>query len=273
MRALALGLAALVVGAAPAAAQEGPVTGDRRAAWEAVHRLRAEEALASDLHEVLTGWGNLATARLTVADPALGTALYELGEARWLAGDIPGAREALDTCIRQTAERARCAELRGRIDLEVDAVRALPQHWTFDDADHGLFHPRAFWDRGTIRLDRQDNDGVLVWSTRVDARGPDQLVAGFDRPSPAPAVLRLDVTSTVLDAALEIVVEDDLGGVAVLTRPPARLPAGRRIQLTVPLRDGALDPTRLYRLTLRDATAQAGSLGANTLVLHDLVIE
>lgn len=275
-----LGLA-LVVSTGAAAQEPSALSGDPRAAWEAVHRVRAREALASDLSGVLAEWSQLSASQLSAADPALGEALLSLGEARWLSGDIAGAREALDACVRQAAGRQRCAELRATIDLEVEAVRAVPVHWTFDDADHGLFHPRAFWERGSIRLDRRGEDGVLIWTTRVDALGYDQLVAGFDRPSPAPARITLTLRSEARDARLEVIGEDDAGHRYPLTRPPLRLPQGETVRVTLPLvaRRGLepdmppLDPGRMYRLRLRDVTALDGTPGDNTLLLTDLVIE
>jgi len=278
---------ALLVGTAlaaslPAMAQEpGSLSGDPRAAWEAVHRVRALEALASDLSDVQAYWARLATSQLSASDAALGVALFELGESRWLSGDIADAREALDSCIRQTAERQRCAELRARIDLEVEAVRAVPVHWTFDDADHGLFHPRAFWERGSIRLGRVGDDGVLLWRTHVDALGNDQLVAGFDRPVPPPARVSLTVRAQSRDARLEVVVEDDLGHQYPLTRPALRLPQGETVRVTLPLVDRSgpgpdmppLDASRLYRLRLVDVTARRGGTGEHVVVLSDLVIE
>lgn len=251
-----------------------------REAWEAVHRLRAQAALSSQLRPVLQAWMDLASAKLPADSPSLGQALYELGELRWTAGDIRGARDALDQCVRQTPQRSRCAELRGAIDLEVDAVRSVPVHWTFDDADHGLYHPRIYWDRGALKLSPTPaGEGTLRWQKRIDASGADHLVAGLDRPSPVPRRLRLDISSEALTARLEVRLEDDLGRSTVLSPSPVRVEAGERVQVTFafpspsqgsgPVHDAG-HPHRLYLIDLTDLE---GVMGTNTLVLYDLILE
>lgn len=279
----AVWLAAGLLCGAPTASRAQDATalsGNPPAAWRALAVLRARADLSSDLSGVRRDLDNLVASELTSTDPALGAALLALGELRWLAGDVDGARDALDACVRQAAQRVTCAMLRGTIDLEVEAVRAIPVRWTFDDADHGLFHPRAFWDRGSIRLDSRDGDGVLAWSSRVDALGEDQLVAGLDRPSPAPTRLRLRATSREVEARLEVRLIDDLGHAYLARAMPFRLPRRQTVDLDIALRDAIpvdptsppLDPARLYRLVLRDATGTTGFVGRNEIALHELAL-
>ena len=105
---------------------------------------QARQLIAAGVEQILV------RSDLPADDPSLAEALVRLAEARWESGDVEGAREALDRCIRTGLDRTRCIDLRTGLDLEVDGVHAVPVRWTFDGPDHGVFHPRPFWSKGSF---------------------------------------------------------------------------------------------------------------------------
>ncbi len=258
---------ALVVTGTVALAGEPPVS------WSEVQRAQVDESIDGDEAAAVQRYEDLVHNRLTAGDPNLSDALYWLAAARWSLGDLKGARDALDQCIRSGVNKGRCIDLRSHIDLEEDSVRVTPLTWTFDTEDHGFFHPREDWDRGSIRIVKDGGGSVLSWTTQVDPLVPDKLVVGFKDPSPAPSVMRLTATSVNLSATLEITLVDAYGH--VFSPPPATwvLPQGK--PTTIELRmdsvtdqagEGAkLVPSQLHRLIVRDITGRYGNVGANEI--------
>ncbi len=248
------------------------------ASTEAVFAAMLDEQLAPVPARAIERYEALVHSEIPGGDPALPEALYWLARLRWLQGDLEGARAALDACMGTVAGRARCAALRARVDLDAEAVRALPVVWTFDDDSHAVFHPRPVWDVGSIRIDRTPEGGVLWWTTTVGPR-EDRLEVPFSAPEPAPSEVRLTVSSALLDAALAVDLVDDLGRSYAVSAVPIRLPRGERRTVTLSLdsassADGRrLDPRTLDRLVIRDVTAATGAAGLSHIGLHDLRIE
>lgn len=268
-------LAALHGGASPALAQDP-------AAWQAVHEALLVDALGGDRLSAASRYEQLVRIELPAGDPSLSLALFWLGHARWVVGDLAGAREALDRCIRTGLDRARCLDLRSRIDLEAEAIHDLPVVWSFADADdHGVFHPRTFWDQGAVRLsEAADGEDVLAWSTRIDPLRPDELVVGFRDPTPRPREIRWTLRSLEVEATLEIVLFDLEGHAYVVPPGRTRLPVRETVQVVLDLSDARptntdappLDPARLHRMVVRDLTGLSGQLGRNELEVLALVV-
>ena len=199
--------------------------------WELTQMSLLDEALTGDMRAAENSYESIAhailppeeTRQLSLADPALPRVLYWLGRARWTLGDIDGARDALDRCIRTGLEKGPCLDLRSRIDLENDAVHELPVAWDFEDALHGVFHPRRFWHRGSIRIIADETSSLLEWSTTVDGSTQDELVVAFRSPQPAPKTIRLVVWSGELDGALQVVLEDIEGQTYIPEAKPIRV--------------------------------------------------
>jgi hypothetical protein len=247
--------------------------------WEQTQQALLDEALTGNLERAAVAYTLIAdailpaveTRQLKVADASLPQSLLWLGHAMWSMGDVAGAREALDRCIRAGIDKGPCLDLRSRIDLDVDAVHEVPLTWTFETADHGFFHARSLWHRGSLRLKMLDDTSVLEWSTTVDGSKQDELVVGLRDPYPEPKSVRLVARSEVLDGALQIVLEDTEGHVFVSETKPIRFDKG--VVVDVQLRvdafrsavpgGPALDPSRLHRLRIRDATGLTGQLGSN----------
>jgi hypothetical protein len=250
-----------------------------QASWEAVHAALLQDALGGDLTAAAAAYEQVAE-QITpsggarpqpTTDPSLAVALLWLGETRWSAGDVAGARAALDRCIRAGLDKDRCLDLRSQIDLEVDSVRTVPVTWEFDDEHHGFFHPRTLWDRGTIRTVRDGETTALQWTTTLDGTVADELVVGFRDPSPTPSLLRLRARSEALDGALQLLVEDTEGNLYAAEARPIRFPVGEMVDVRLSLYDfravkqgqPPLDPRQLHRLHVRDATALTAQTGRN----------
>lgn len=279
--AIAVALAALAcaftLARAPGHAAEDAAAGDPQRSWRLVQEALLLEVLDGDLRAARARYEALVKSELPAGDPSLALAEYRLGEVCWLLENDAAAREALDACIRAGVQKSRCLDLRSRIDLEADAVHDVPSSWTFSDAHHGFLHPRAYWDRGSIRLETGGEGDAerseLVWSTQVDGSQEDVLVVGFRAPTPAPRSFQIRLVSTQLDATLAFELED-LDGNRYTT--PGRDPVftrGAQGDLTVRLADlvginpgtPLLNPARLHRLYVWDRTGRTAQTGPNEL--------
>lgn len=265
---------ALWVAGAGAGAAEPP------ASWAEVQRAQVDESVDGDEAAAVRRYEDLVHNKLTAGDPNLSDALYWLAGARWSLADLTGARDALDQCIRSGVNKGRCIDLRSHIDLEEDSVRTTPLAWTFDTPDHGFFHPREDWDRGTIRIVQAGGASVLSWTTQVDPQAGDKLVVGFRAPTPPPSDIRIQVTSVTLAATLEIELVDVYG--RVFSPRPATWSLVPGVPATVDVRldtataraaDGAvLSPSQLHRLIVRDVTGRYGNVGTNELRIDTFVV-
>lgn len=223
----------------------------------------------------------LATTDVPADDPTLPLVQYWLGHAAWQVGDADGARDALDACIRAGIDKARCLDLRSRIDLEMDAVATIPTRWSFDDADHGFIHPRPFWDRGSIRIVQTESGGVLAWTTQIDAAREDQLVVGFRAPAPEPHTVTVIARSLEMDATLALVFQDEEGHEYASPQRTWWLQQGEREVLMVriadlvPLVPGSppASGAGLHRLFLRDETGLSGQIGQNVLHIDEFIVQ
>jgi hypothetical protein len=223
------------------------------------------------------------------ADTSADTRARALSRAARIAatnGDLDGARARLDACLSlassTTASRGACLEARATLDLEADAVRTLPTVWTFDSPDHGLAHPRAWWDQGDIALIPATEGGGLRWTVRVDAERDDRLALAFALQDASPRVVRIELTSAREAGALRAVVEDLDGRTWAVEERDWQAPADARARWTIELdhllpEDGlapsTLDLRRLHRLYIMDRTARLGAYGTHVWTLHSLTVE
>lgn len=248
--------------------------------WQAVHEAMLRESLDGDLDAAEARYTDLVHNVLPSGDPALARALLQLGRVRDLSGNTNGAREALDACVATGMAKAPCLDLRAEIDLEADAVRSVPVHWTFDDAQHGFLHPRAYRDKGVMKIETVQDSGesVLAWVKTVDAIRDDMLVVGFQQPSPPPRSLRMQLTSVELDATLRIEVEDVDGHRYTTSAISLDKGVPQDVRLSVsalrPL-DEESPPVRgaeLHRMYLVDVSGTFGQVGTNVLRLDDFQV-
>lgn len=216
-------------------------------------------------------------------DPSRAQALFALGRVHAELGDAYAAREALLEGIRTGSCLDPCQELLGRIELEQESITTLPVRWTFDDSNHGFFHPWQFDDRGTIRLERRAEDTFLVWRTTVDVHVGDQLVVGFKNPDPPPSRLRFRAQARATEAWLKVVIVDEVGRTYALPTGNFRIPVNRTTVVEVDLAevhpidplDPVLDPARIALVQLRDVSGVEGESpgSTHTLYLDDFEVE
>ncbi len=236
---------ALLVGAA--FGQDDPST--------LLHDAMLREALDGDLERAVATYRELAN--VSVDHPAHGLALYRLGVSLADLGRLDEARQALQEGIR-TGACARCRGALEELEIERQAVTALPTLWTFDDAGHGVFHPIDAQALGAIRLEvAPGGRTALRW--RIDARpGEDHLVFAL---ASGARTLRLVVLSADDEGLLGVRVEDELSR-RYSTEEPIRFPAGAWTEAVVELAalapeepgDPPLEPARVARIELVDPT-------------------
>lgn len=249
-------------------------------AWERVWESLLTEALDGDLAAARARYEAVLEAEGPTGDPSLALLRYRLGMIDWALGDTAAARAVLDACVREGLDKARCLDLRGRIDLEADAVHSVPVRWDFADTRHGFVHPRAFWEQGSIRIANDDGGSALVWTTTVDGNREDQLVAGFRDPTPAPKLVRIRMSSRRMDGLVTLTFLDLEGRASGPPTRAFRLPRGEVVEIVVRLAEVLpleadtphLDPARLHRMVLRDVTGRSGAAGVNELWIDEVEV-
>ena len=257
--------------AGPALAQSDP------RARAALHDAMALEGIDGDLEAAASRYLRLSR-NLAMDDRTRAEALYLLGRTMYDLGRVDPARAALLEGIRSGVCPTRCRDLLETIEIDLESVTTTPVVWTFDQLDHGFFHPWMVQDLGSIRLATPEfpgRDAALAWSTSVQSRRPDRLVMGIHRPDPPPTEVMIRIRSARLDALVQVMVEDEAGARFWLP-DPLTLDQGRIETLVVELADlrpappGAdrpMDPSRLVRLSLVDVTGLK-STGDNTLWIY-----
>lgn len=240
------------------------------------------EAAYGDLRGAAREYARIVSNR-PVEDPSRAQALLALGRVHAELGEPNDAREALLEGIRTGSCLEPCQELLGRIELELESITTVPVRWSFDDSNHGFFHPWQYDDRGTIRLERRSEDTFLVWQTTVDVHNGDQLVVGFRNPDPPPSVLRFHAQARSTEAWIRVVVLDDLGRSYALPTGPFRIPVNRTTRVEVNLAevhpidplDPLLDPSRIALVQLRDVSGLEGEPqgSTHTIYLDDFEVE
>lgn len=211
-----------------------PARGDEIASWTLLQDALLDEAVDGDVAGAASQYEMLVRT-LAADDPIRAEALYRLAQARFSAGNVAGAREALREALSSAStSRDRCLDLLGEIEIQGGGVRSLPARFTFDQpGSQTLVHPHNVADLGRVRLipDAQ-NGSVLEWRTSADARGEDELVLGV-APGLRVRSLRLRAMAPGGEARLLLVVVDDHGQLAGL--PGVDLPAGTWVDVEVPV--------------------------------------
>lgn len=207
---------------------------DEIASWTLLQDALLDEAVDGDVAGAASQYEMLVRT-LAADDPVRAEALYRLAQARFSAGNIDGAREALrDALSSASTTRDRCLDLLGELEIQGGGARSLPAKFTFDvAAPQGLVHPHNLADIGGVRLlpDAQ-NGSVLEWRTSADARGEDELVLGV-APDLHVRSLKLRAMAPDGEARLLIVVVDEHG--QLLGLPSVDLPAGIWTDVELPV--------------------------------------
>ena len=250
---------------APALADEADA---RRALWDAL----LTEAERGDVAGAVQRFQELSRT-LGAESATQAEALYWLGHGLYELDRIPDARGALLDGIR-SGRCPQCRDLLEEIELELHSVTAVPTLWTFDDGQHGLFHPFAVQDQGAIQVADGLTGPALRWTTLVRDREPDRLELGL-RTTSARQV-RFSIRSVSLDALIEVRAEDVFG--RLYTSDPIEVPDGPVRRVVVPLdafsrveTGEPLDPAEVARVELVDLTGARLS-GANVLWIDDFEV-
>lgn len=192
----------------------------------------AEEVLYGDLEGARVRYMRLAQDE-AVDGVARADAVFLWGRVLYDLGRYEEAREVLLEGIRSGTCPQRCRLLHETMEIDLASVDELPVTWTFDRANHGVFHPSAVQDLGSIKLALSPNgDPALMWTTTSQMGRSDRLVMGVRRPEPPPEVLELGVTSVQAPAVLRAYVVDEVGRLYG-QEEPIRLAAGVRMQLAI----------------------------------------
>lgn len=263
-----------------------PALADDLDNWQALQGALLGEAIDGDLTTSMSSYSRL-VGSLANDDPARTEALYWLARARYVKGDIDGARDALRKAIASPSpSRGRCLDLLGEIELEQSAIHALPSRWSFDAVagatpENGFVHPAAYSDKGSLRVDQVvfgDENPALVWTTQVDPRKEDLIVVGLR--VPAPKLLQFRVRATNFDARLRVALLDTAGrrwwgetsGYTVSTDAWTTI-AVDFSTLRPEEGSGRLNPSAIDQIVLIDATAGAlRRTGENSLVIDDFEV-
>jgi hypothetical protein len=245
--------------------------------WQRLHRIQLAESANGDLRGAIAAYKQLSST-LDSQDPLLPETLYWLGRANFAARDLASANAALTECARRVSPwRQRCLDALAEIALFRSAIRDVPTRWDFS-GDHGVLHPSPYEDKArSLRVEPVDGDARLAWTTTVDPSRDDQVVIGFDQPSPTPKGFRVTLRSTTFDARVRVDLFDAYGRRFQLAQ--VALPAGRDVPVDVRFggmrTDGevALDPALVDRVVIQDVTAYySRARGANTLLLDDVEV-
>ena len=101
---------------------------DEIASWTLLQDALLDEAVDGDVAGAASQYEMLVRT-LAADDPIRAEALYRLAQARFSAGNIEGAREALREALSAASTtRNRCLDLLSEIEVQAGGVRSLPAH-------------------------------------------------------------------------------------------------------------------------------------------------
>ncbi len=269
-----LPMVALIAGA-PALAQD-------QVGWEAAGQALLVESLDGNLARAQQAYENLLNASLTGDDPMRPRILLALARVYQAQGDMDSAEDALKACVQSGIDRQACLREIGRLTIEQEAITRVPVQWTFDNPEHGVLHPRQYWDQGSIRLAEVNGEAALMWTTPLAPLNADKLVVGFDEPRPTPRQVILRASTLRGPAELSVQVETLDGHRYMLPHGNLKLTAGEWqtyfmsysefIPMSVDAPD-VLDARKLHRMYLIDRTQPDGQRQNHQILLGALVIE
>ncbi len=268
-----LGLGFLGLGSAARA--DGPEV------WAALYSGRLSESADRDPAASIAIYETLIE-HTSEDDPIRGELFYWLGRARYGAGEIELAREALRHAARDPRSHVVARELQGRIEMEAGRVTSLPYREDFHGGRGSWVRgwPRGFdEDLGTEPSPGDGGDPCLTWLTEVAEGESDTILLPVTSGGRGLQRLRLELRSERFEARLRVMLEDSRGE---LWSAPV-LEVGTEAWLTVDLPLTAFAPASapaerrhpeggtIRSLQVRDVTAfHTTSRGENRLYLDDV---
>jgi hypothetical protein len=152
--------------------------------------------------------------------------------------------------------------------LEETSVTKTPTEWTFDNGAHGFVHPWRHMDKGSISV----KDGYLLWTTTAAQQDEDELVVGFNHPTPGPKGVRISLSSFINDAYLSVTFSDTTNQLFEHTAPILleRSTEDRTIDIPFATLKGAKsglppDPKQIDRLTIQNQSGRNAISGLNEI--------
>ncbi len=249
-------------------------------AWQGMHEGLLKEAAEGDAAGAQDWYAGL-LAGLPPSDTSTGELHYWLGRAAYLEGDVETARRELRRAQDDPTAAPLAAALLGQIDAQELRIRRLPVSHDFRLGTAHWLHSWQHGDKGSIEARPLPPEGepAMAWSTTVEDREDDQIVVYFDRPQPAPAVVRMSLRSEAFPAYVLPSLYDDRGR-RYAPEAPVAVPTDRWVPVEFRVTDfpstegqQGLDPEDLEALVLRDVTAfYSSDRGPNVVYVDEVHI-
>lgn len=248
--------------------------------WASMHDARLTEALDRDPVAAVAVYEAVLN-HLPEGDALRANALLWLGSARYDAGDVVGARDALARAGEDTAQRLAARMLHAYVDAEQRQVVQLPLTTGFD----GDVAPFARgWLRGSpddlaVTDLGGDDDTSLIWNTEVRDAESDFIFARLTASTGTMVEARLRLRAREFPMHLRVLLEDESGerwtapvmivgttdwsdiAVRIADFAPASAPAA----------DRRADPSAVRVMVVQDVTSyHSETRGNNALYIDEL---
>lgn len=181
-------------------------------AWQGVQEGMLTEAADGDLQRAISWYEGLVEG-MAPDDPSAGELYYWLGRARYIQGEVDGARKALKASIERSPEHAEHARaLLAQIDALELQVRELPVTHRFDTGTSHWLHSWQHQGRGAIGIDEPEaeDDPAMAWATAVARYEDDRIQVGFAK-DVTPRSFKLSLRSRNFPAYVLLGAEDERG--------------------------------------------------------------
>jgi hypothetical protein len=248
--------------------------------WASMHDARLTEALDRDPAAALAVYEAVLT-HLPEADALRANALLWLGSARYDAGDVVGAREALAGAAEDATQRLSARMMRAYVDAEQRQVVELPLATGFD----GDVAPFARgWLRGSpddlaIADLGRDDDASLIWTTEVRDGESDFIFARLTASTGTMVEARLRLRAREFPMHLRVLLEDESGerwtapvmivGTTDWSEVAVRI--GDFAPASAPAADRRADPSAVRVMVVQDVTSyHSETRGYNALYIDEL---
>jgi hypothetical protein len=251
-------------------------------AWEAIHDGRLIESLGGDPNQAVHEYEK-ALSYLADDSGERPELMYWLGRARWTAGDVSGARQALHAALADPRWQDRAWAFLSRVEAQALAIESLPYHEDFTKSFGAIVRGwNRYGDGGLEKVDGVSPYGTaLQWSTTVRDGEPDFIYVAFQDLRRAPRTVRAFMRSLSFPAHVRFVAQDVEG--RRWTGPVVVLSTTEWAPIDLSLRDFVLedDPQAgrmpadvdIRLLQIHDVTAQqASDRGDNAILLDDFEV-
>ena len=250
--------------------------------WASMHDARLTEALDRDPAAAVAVYEAVLT-HLPEGDALRANALLWLGSARYDAGDVAGARDALAKAADDATQRLSARMLRAYVDAEQRQVVKLPLNTGFD----GDVAPFARgWLRGSpddlaVTDVGGDDDASLIWNTEVRDGESDFIFARLTTSTGAMVEARLRLRAREFPMHLRVLLEDDTGErwtapvmiVGTTEWSDVAVRIGDFAPASAPAANRRADPSAVRVMVVQDVTSyHSETRGFNALYVDELTL-